>query len=100
MSTQPTEESLDRRLGRLDAQIKIEFDLIGHRVSWLLVSNSFLFTALAVALNNTSNDTVKLRLVNAALWCLPTIGLFSSFLVVLAVAAAHNVIKDLKLMRK
>jgi hypothetical protein len=99
LNQKPSEESLHRRLIRADAQIKTEFDLIGHRVSWLLVSNSFLFAALVVGLGNSSADVTNRRIVGVLLWALPLIGLASSTLVALAVLAAHDVIKDLKVER-
>ena len=39
-------------LGRLDGMIKTNLDLIGQRMGWLLISQSFLFTALVLAVAN------------------------------------------------
>lgn len=100
MSTQLNDESLYRRLVRLDAQIKMEFDLIGLRVGWLLLSNSFLFTAYVVALNNTNKDEFSISLSHFLIfWVLPGIGLVSSSLVTYAVYAAHDVIDEFKGLR-
>lgn len=96
----PSEEALNRRLIRLDAQIRIEYDLIGHRVSWLLVSNSFLLAAFAVSLNNSSPPgSVNSRLIQILVWLLPVIGIVSCYVVAHAVRAAHAVINELKGLR-
>lgn len=96
------EDNLNRRLTRLDAQIKVEYDLIGHRVGWLLTSNAFLFAAFVVALNNVNLDNASLpsiRFVYVLSFWIPIIGLASSALVTFAVFAANSVIKRLKLLR-
>jgi hypothetical protein len=96
----PAEESLNRRILRLDAQIKIEYDLIGHRVSWLLASNSFLIAAFAVVLNNTSpSGSLNWRLAQLLMWLLPITGGISCIVVARAVSAAHSVIDELKKQR-
>ena len=92
-----SEENLNRRLLRLDAQIRVEYDLIGHRVSWLLTSNSFLFAAFVVGLNNTSLSAKCL--IETLMFSLPVIGLVSSLLVWFAVFAANSVISKLKELR-
>lgn len=96
----PSEESLNRRILRLDSQIKIEYDLIGHRVSWLLASNSFLIAAFAVVLNNSSpNGSLNWRLAQLLMWLLPITGSISCIVVARAVSAAHSVINELKKQR-
>jgi hypothetical protein len=96
----PSEENLERRLLRLDAQIRVEYDLIGHRVSWLLVSNSFLLGAFALALDTApAAGSLNARLIEILVWCLPLIGAFSSLVVFIAVLAAHGVVNDLKTKR-
>lgn len=99
MTAPVLEESLSRRLTRLDSQLKIEYELIGQRVSWLLVSNSFLFGAFVVGLNNVNPNTNVQKLIHVLILAIPVIGLTSSVLVALAVRAAHEVISDLKAVR-
>ena len=94
----PIEDNLNRRLLRLDAQIKTEYDLIGHRVSWLLTSSSFLFAAFLVGLNNT-NPLVNKYLIEELTFWLPVTGLVSSLLVWFALFAAASVIRKLKKLR-
>ena len=96
----PSEDNLNRRLLRLDAQIKIEYDLIGHRLSWLLTSNSFLFAAFVVGLNNANRDISSVKnFIGVLTISLPVIGLVSSVLVWLAVFAADSVICKFKRLR-
>jgi hypothetical protein len=99
MTTLALEDSLSRRLTRLDSQLKIEYELIGHRVSWLLVSNSFLFGAFVVGINNLSEKDDIQKLIHILIYAIPIIGLASSVLVALAVRAAHEVISELKVVR-
>jgi len=99
MTTSALEESLSRRLTRLDSQLKIEYELIGHRVSWLLVSNSFLFGAFVVGLNNASLNGGIQKLIHILILAIPVIGLASSVLVALAVRAAHEVVSEFKVVR-
>jgi len=35
------------RLERIDEQIRMEYDLMGQRMSWMVISQSFLFSAIA-----------------------------------------------------
>jgi len=106
MTTPAPDQSLSPRLIRLDSQLKIEYELVGQRVSWLLVSNSFLFGAFVVSLNNMSANANNMcsdarihRLIHILFLAIPIIGLVSSVLVALAVRAAHEVIFELKVVR-
>lgn len=95
---QPTEENINRRLVRLDYQIKVEYDLIGHRIGWLLVSNSFVIAAYVILLTRPSVEAFKTVWALLA-WILPAVGLISCAIIGLAVTAAHTVIADLKAKR-
>lgn len=89
-----SDENLRFRLTRFDQQICIEFDLIGHRMNWLMTSQAFLFAAFALCVTTTSP-----RPTLAATWLqylLPAIGAISAVLVGLAIFAAHRVIDRLK----
>lgn len=91
-----TEESCRFRLGRFDGQIRIEFELIGHRMTWLVISQSFLFSAFATTLgladraDGVGHATKALRLL------LPWLGMLAALLAGIAIAAAHAVIIRLK----
>lgn len=89
-------EEIKYRLDRLDALIKFEFDLIGYRMTWLVVSQSFLFTAFSVAASNHMNHPILGRM----LWLLPSVGICVSAIVYFAILAAHSVVRKLKGIRK
>nr|WP_315246665.1 hypothetical protein [uncultured Albidiferax sp.] len=95
---QSGDHNLQFRLSRFDAQIKMEFDLIGYRMTWLMTSQAFLFTAFTVCV--TANEP---RMVSAAVaiqYIVPIVGMLSAFLVALAIGAAHDVVASLKPARE
>jgi hypothetical protein len=93
---EPLNEELQYRLNRLDSNIKAEFDLIGHRMTWLVISQSFLFSAFSLAAANPTGPHV-LRIL---LWLLPSLGTVASITVYLAILAAHSVIRKVKKDRR
>jgi hypothetical protein len=97
------EEHLHRRLSRLDGFIRDEFEYVGQRVTWLLTSHSFLFTAFVVGLNVGVRDRTNSQRLNPAdaadiipslLAALCWIGIVSSLVVLLGVAVAHKVVNE------
>jgi hypothetical protein len=91
----PSDGNLKYRLDRLDALLKTEFDLISHRMTWLVISQSFLFAAFSGAAANSTAHQVLKRM----LWIIPFMGILIDALVYLAVIAAHSVIRKLKRLR-
>lgn len=86
-----------QKLQRLDAQIKIEYELIGHRVGWLLFANSFLLSAFVLALSKEPKGAAyDGRAVEMLLWLLPIFGVMACSLVFFGVVAAHISINQLK----
>jgi len=82
------EGSLIDRLNMIDAQLRHEDDLIGLRMSWLVISQSFLFGTFATLVGmrsvaGTAEEAVKLLLL-----LIPTVGVFVPILVLVAVGAA------------
>src|SRR5690349_21138578 len=87
----PSTEDLKFRLTRLDHQIGFEHDIIGHRMSWLKISQSFLFSAFAISL---SPGKIPLALEARTLQHLvPVVGLASALTVGLALLAGHQVVR-------
>lgn len=82
------------RLTRFDAQIKMEFDLIGHRMNWLMTSQAFLFGAFGVAVTSTSSRNHLLT--EWLLFLIPIVGGLTALVVGVAISAAHRVVKRLK----
>ena len=75
------------KLNMIDAQIQHEDDLIGQRMSWLVISQSFLFGTLATLIGQrglADPGAVRLLLV-----LIPLVGGLLSVLVLAAVGAAN-----------
>jgi len=98
-----SEEHLHRRLFRLDGLIRDEFEYVGQRVTWLLTSHSFLFTAFVVGLNVGVRDranSFRMNPMDASaiipqfLAALCWIGIVSSLVALLGVAVAHKVVRE------
>ncbi len=82
------EGSLIDRLNMIDAQLRHEDDLIGLRMSWLVISQSFLFGTFATLVGlrsvaGTAADAVRLLLL-----LIPSVGVFVPVLVLVSVGAA------------
>jgi hypothetical protein len=88
------EASPDFTLGRLDSQIRVEFDVVNERMTWLMTAQSFLFIAYAnvwVGLSRGSGMILsKLAVI------IPLIGIAMAILVRLSVWAAHSVVSQVK----
>jgi hypothetical protein len=79
------DDDLRFRLSRCDTQIRIEFDLIGYRMTWLMTSQAFLFAAFTVCVT-----APQPRLILLAHWLqfvLPTVGVISALVVAIAIGA-------------
>jgi len=82
------EESLTAKLNMIAAQMRHEDELIGLRMSWMVISQSFLFGTFATlvglkSLVGTAADAVRLLLI-----LIPAVGVFLPVLVLVAVGAA------------
>lgn len=95
------EERLFRRLTRIETHLKNEFDLIGQRVSWLLATNAFLFTALMLNINHLNDEHAPYTLtIKYASILLAILGIGSSFLTFLSILGAYIVVHKVKKTRK
>jgi len=88
------EESLTAKLNMIAAQMRHEDELIGLRMSWLVISQSFLFGTFATLVGlrgvaGTAADAVRLLLV-----LIPAVGVFLPVLVLVAVGAATYAISQ------
>jgi hypothetical protein len=86
------------KMERLDAHIRYEFDLVSHRMTWLVISQSFMLTAYTTALANL-DDGRNFRLL-PILWVAPVFGMSAALLVALAIKAAHSAVRKLKTARE
>jgi glucan phosphoethanolaminetransferase (alkaline phosphatase superfamily) len=87
-------EDLRFRITRFDTQIKMEFDLIGYRMMWLMTSQAFLFAAFSVCV--TANTPRLPEVTRLLQYVLPIVGSIAAFVVALAILAAHRVVERLK----
>ena len=88
-----SEDSLVARLNMIDAEIRHEDDLIGQRISWLVIAQSFLFGTLATLIGLRpiagAEGTVRILLI-----LIPLVGALLPVLVLVAVAAANYAMKQ------
>lgn len=89
------------RLNLLDSRIKVEFELVNHRLSWLIGSNAFMLAGLAIANNHTMQHSLLSadKIAATLTWLLPALGMLFSFFVFISIIAAHSVINDIKRKR-
>jgi hypothetical protein len=89
-----------RQLTRYDEAIVKEFSLVCDRMTWLVLSESFIFTAFSVAAAELFKAPDGKVLLIAILICMSVLGVFLAGVVVPAIAAAHHAIERLKHDRK
>jgi hypothetical protein len=86
-------QELQFRLNRLDTEIRTAFDVLNQRITWLMISSSFLLSAF-ISLEKSSPDIARhLR------WLLPVLGVLSALLVGIAAVGKHRIIEHVKGLR-
>ncbi|AFY73076.1 hypothetical protein Syn7502_00961 [Synechococcus sp. PCC 7502] len=85
-------------LKRLDDQIHMEYDLMGQRMSWMVISQSFLFTAVAASANSSVDHSMR-KVIDLLRLLIPSIGILSCLFAIAAIFAARSVINRLKNIR-
>jgi len=86
------------RLKRLDDQIRMEYDLMGQRMSWMVISQSFLFSAVALTANNSVDPSMR-KVLSLLRLLMPFVGILSCLFSMAAIFAARSVINRLKTLR-
>lgn len=86
---------------RLDTHIADEYQWIGQRISWLLVTNSFLLLSFISAANFlvSAAAAAYTRLAVVFMLGVPVVGIGSSILVFIGVLAAQWMVKSFKTAR-
>jgi len=87
------------QLQRIDGAIDKEFTLISERMTWLVVSESFIFSAFAVTVINYKSDHKMATILLLLVWILPIVGFLLALLVYPAIIAAHSATFKLKNLR-
>jgi hypothetical protein len=87
------------QIARLGEGVKSEFDLIAGRMTWLVVSESFIFSAFATVLSTYRPEHHHAPVLLYVLWVMPFTGMFLSAAVYVAIIAAHIALSSLKVQR-
>ena len=88
------------QIARLQEGVKAEFDLISGRMSWLVVSESFIFSAFATAVANYRPDHSLRGPLLFLIMVMPLVGILMSASVYLAILAGHQAMATLKDQRE
>ena len=87
------------QIARLADAVKSEFDLIAGRMTWLVVSESFIFSAFATVLSSYQPGLVRSPVLLYVLWAMPFTGILLAASVYVAILAAHMALRTLKTQR-
>jgi hypothetical protein len=87
------------QIARLAEGVKSEFDLISGRMSWLVIAESFIFSAFAAATSSYRPDHPLADVLRYLLSVLPLVGMLLVVCVYVALLAAHSVVGTLKSQR-
>ena len=89
---------MDPELPVIQARLSHEDDLINHRISWLMNSQSFLLTAYAITLNGLAGDTGRpeAAVQRKLLQLLPTTGIACVILVGISVIGGMFALSELR----
>src|SRR6516164_5766563 len=87
------------QIARLGEGLKAEFDLIAGRMSWLVIAESFIFSAFATATAGYRPDHPLAGVLRYLGWILPFVGMVLAASVYVALLAALSAIHTLKSQR-
>jgi hypothetical protein len=87
------------QIARLGEMLKAEFDLIAARMSWLMISESFIFSAFATAAASYRPDHPMVGVLRYLGWVLPFVGMFLAAIVYAALLAAQSAVVVMKRQR-
>ena len=87
------------QIARLAEGVKAEFDLIGGRMTWLMISESFFFSAFVTAIASYRTDHPLYYALWYLIWVLPVVGMVLVVCVQAAILAAHRAVAVLKSQR-
>jgi hypothetical protein len=88
------------QIARLGEGLKAEFDLITGRITWLMISEAFIFSAFATAVANYRPDHPAIGGLRFLAWVLPFVGMILAVCVYVAILAALSAIDTLKRQRE
>jgi hypothetical protein len=88
------------QIARLAEGVKWEFDLIASRMSWLVIAESFIFSAFATGVASSRPDHPQAAGLGYLIRVMPVVGMFMARFVYMAILAAHRAIFILKTQRE
>jgi uncharacterized integral membrane protein len=88
------------QLARIDDAISKEFSLVSERMTWLVISESFIFAAFTSAVANYRPEHKMALSLLFLVWILPLVGFLFALLVYPAILAAHVAAFKLKTLRE
>jgi hypothetical protein len=88
------------QVARLAEGVKWEFDLIASRMSWLVIAESFIFSAFATAIANYRPEHPEAAALGYLIRVMPLMGMSLVAIVYVAILAAHRAIGTLKTERE
>jgi len=83
------------QFGWLADAVRAETDLVGMRLSWLVIGESFIFSAFAVSVSNYDPGHKLAEVLLYILWIMPLLGMLLAASVFVAILAAHSASKRL-----
>ena len=87
------------QIARLGEMLKAEFDLVAARMSWLVIAESFIFSAFATAVAAYRADHPLVGVLRYLGYVLPFVGMCLAACVYVALLAALSSIRTLKRQR-
>lgn len=84
------------QIARLGEVLKAEFDLVAARMSWLVIAESFIFSAFATATASYRPDHPLVGVLRYLACVLPVVGMFLAACVYAAILAALSAVAILK----
>jgi hypothetical protein len=87
------------QIARPGETLKAEFDLIAARMSWLVIPESFIFSASATAIASYRPDHSARGVLRYLAWVLPFVGMLLAACVYAALLAAQSAVGILKRQR-
>jgi len=82
--------------GRYEMAIGKEFSLVADRMTWLVISQSFLMSAFVLSSATYDAATTMKLVLRASQVLMPAFGIVVAFLIIVAVKAAHSAAEKLK----
>jgi hypothetical protein len=87
------------QVARLGEGLKAEFDLITGRMSWLVIAESFIFSAFATVTAGYRPDHPVVDVLKYLAWAFPIVGMFLAVCVYFSILAALSAIDSIKNQR-